>query len=210
MGIGILLGIHVLVLLGINSGLGRDLLKQAKAPIEALLLDEVKPDIPPPPPPPPPPQKQLPPPPEYIPPVEVRVQAAQPPVNAIAAVSNIERPVQPPSPVPMAPAAPVAPPVPAGPPVRVSPVINAAANCEKPDYPSLSRRQQEEGTVQLKFLIGLDGRVMESQVERPSGFRRLDEAARVALSKCQFKPGTVDGKPEQSWATVRYVWRLED
>lgn len=68
---------------------------------------------------------------------------------------------------------------------------------------------EEEGTVSLKFLIGVDGKVMQADIEKSSGFVRLDEAARNALSKCQFRPGTVDGKPEQSWANIKYTWRLE-
>ena len=64
-------------------------------------------------------------------------------------------------------------------------------------------------TVQLKFLVGADGKVIESAVEKSSGFRRLDEAARAGLSKCQFKPATVDGNPQQSWASMKYTWRLE-
>ena len=88
-------------------------------------------------------------------------------------------------------------------------VIQAGAHCAKPDYPSASRRMEEEGTVTLKFLIGVDGKVLQADIEKSSGFTRLDEAARNALSKCQFRPGTVDGKPEQSWASIKYTWRLE-
>lgn len=61
----------------------------------------------------------------------------------------------------------------------------------------------------LKFLIGADGKVLQADIEKTSGFTRLDEAARNALSKCQFRAGTVDGKPEQSWASIKYTWRLE-
>jgi protein TonB len=63
--------------------------------------------------------------------------------------------------------------------------------------------------VQLKFLVGVDGKVIESAIEKSSGFRRLDEAARAGLSKCQFKPGTLDGKPQQSWASMLFTWRIE-
>jgi protein TonB len=68
---------------------------------------------------------------------------------------------------------------------------------------------EEEGTVQLKFLVGVDGKVIESAIEKSSGFRRLDEAARAGLSRCQFKPGTLDGKPQQSWASMLFTWRIE-
>jgi protein TonB len=132
--------------------------------------------------------------------VEVAV-AAPTPVNAIAAVSNTPQPVAPPSPLPVQ-TAPPAPPA-------VTAAVISASSCEKPEYPSASKRLEEEGTVQLKFLVGVDGKVIESAVEKSSGFRRLDEAARAGLSKCQFKPGTVDGKPQQSWASMKYTWRLE-
>ena len=104
---------------------------------------------------------------------------------------------------------PVASAAPAAPAIRTGAVIQAGAHCTKPDYPSASRRMEEEGTVTLKFLIGVDGKVIQADIEKTSGFTRLDEAARNALSKCQFRPGTVDGKPEQSWASIKYTWRLE-
>jgi protein TonB len=45
-------------------------------------------------------------------------------------------------------------------------------------------------------------------VDSSSGHPRLDEAARAALSLCRFKAGTVDGRPEKSWAKLRYVWKI--
>jgi len=112
--------------------------------------------------------------------------------------------VAPPSPLPVV----QAPPAPPAAPVRTAAVVNAAA-CEKPEYPVASRRLEEEGTVNLRFLVGVDGKVLQAEVVKSSGFRRLDEAARAGLSKCQFKPATVNGHPEQAWATMSYTWRLE-
>jgi protein TonB len=194
-GLTVVVVLHGLLFWAINSGLARKFVKVIKGPVEAVLLEETKPDIPPPPPP-PPPKNLPPPPPAYVPPVEVAV-AAPTPVNAIAAVSNTPQPVAPPSPMPVS-SAPV-----------VTAAVISASSCEKPEYPSASKRLEEEGTVQLKFLVGADGKVIESAVEKSSGFRRLDEAARAGLSKCQFKPGTVDGKPQQTWASMKYTWRLE-
>jgi protein TonB len=209
-GLGLVVVLHLLLLWAINSGLARSFVKKLKGPVEAVLLEEQKPDIPPPPPPPPPKNLPPPPPPAYVPPVDVPVTAA-PAANAIAAVSNTPAPPAPVAPQPVvAPPAPVAPVAPAAPvaPVRVNAVVNSA-NCEKPDYPSASRRLEEEGTVSLRFLVGVDGKVIQAEVEKSSGYRRLDEAARAGLAKCQFKPATVDGKPEQGWASMKYTWRLE-
>jgi protein TonB len=67
----------------------------------------------------------------------------------------------------------------------------------------------QSGTVVLRFLVGIDGKVVQSEIEKTSGHPKLDEAARAGLSLCIFKPGTTDGKPEQSWATIKYTWQLE-
>jgi TonB family protein len=83
-----------------------------------------------------------------------------------------------------------------------------APNCEKPSYPSASKLLNEEGTVQLKFFVSLDGRVIDSAVEKSSGFQRLDEAAKQSLSKCTFKPGTRDGVNVESSASIKYTWKL--
>ena len=201
-GLAVVVVLHALLFWAINSGLAHKFVKIVKAPVEAVLLEELKP--PPPPPPPPPPKNLPPPPPAYVPPVEVQVNTP-PPVNAIAAVSNKPQPEAPPSPLPVVSNAPPAPPAPIA---RTAAVISASS-CEKPEYPSASRRLEEEGTVTLKFLVGVDGRVKESAVDKSSGFRRLDEAARQGLSKCQFKPGTENGQPVEGWARMRYTWKLE-
>ncbi len=199
LGFGLVVVLHLLLFWAINSGLARAFVKKIKGPVEAVLLEETKLDIQPPPPPPPPPKASTPPPPAYVPPVEVAVVPSAPSVNAIAAVSATPQP-----PAPPAPPAPVV----KSEPVRTGAVVNSA-NCEKPEYPSASRRMEEEGTVSLRFLIGPDGKVLQSEIDKSSGYKRLDEAARAGLSRCQFKPATVDGKPEQAWASMKYTWRLE-
>jgi len=198
-GLGAVVVLHALLFWAINSGLAQKFVKIVKGPVEAVLLEDTKPDIPPPPPP-PPPKNLPPPPPAYVPPVDVPVNAPAP-ANAIAAVSNKPQSEAPPSPAPVVAAAPA--------PVVKTAAVISAANCEKPEYPSASRRLEEEGTVALKFLVGTDGKVKEASVEKSSGFKRLDEAARQGLAKCLFKPGTENGQPVESWATMKYTWRLE-
>ena len=93
-------------------------------------------------------------------------------------------------------------------PVRTAPVVQAAS-CEKPEYPPASRRANETGTVLLNFLVDVNGRVVQSRIERSSGSRRLDDAALAGLELCKFQPATVDGRPTRAWARIEYVWRLE-
>ena len=90
----------------------------------------------------------------------------------------------------------------------VAPVIDSKS-CDPPKYPKAALMNEETGTVTLGFLVAVDGKVVESKVEKSSGSKSLDKAALTALSLCKFKPGTKDGKPDQLWARVDFVWKLE-
>jgi len=198
-GITVVVLLHVFIVYALLTGLARKVVEVIKQPIETKIIEEVKPPPPPDLPPPPPPPKLLAPPPPFIPPPEVQIQ--QPPQqNTITAVSNVK------------PDNPVMPAVVRETPVAsqvLVPAVVDARNCEKPEYPRKSLRNEETGTVTLQFLIGLDGHVVESKILKSSGSRDLDNAARAGLSLCKFTPGTVDGKPQQSWTKMQYVWKLE-
>jgi protein TonB len=92
---------------------------------------------------------------------------------------------------------------------NTAPVIDAARSCSKPEYPAAAKRLGEEGVVTLRFLVGIDGKVIESAIQKSSGYARLDEAARKALSLCSFRPGTLNGKSVLAWGSMNYVWRLD-
>jgi len=227
-GLGVVVVLHIVVFWAIQAGLARDIGRQLPQVVQAILLQETPPPppplpkiVPPPAPLPPPPTPQptpspppvapTPPPPvaapspapaAQVPQVEVAVAPSTATKQAITAVNNSA-----PQPTPTSAAAPATPARPA-PPAR-TPASVSAAQCEKPEYPSASRRMEEEGTVSLRFLVGVDGKVIQSEIEKSSGFKRLDEAARAGLSKCRFQPATLDGRPEQAWASMKYTWRLE-
>lgn len=98
-----------------------------------------------------------------------------------------------------------APPVAAPPGGRQAAVV-IDSSCPTPAYPALVRQPGDGGVVMLNFLIGVDGAVIESRVETSSGHPHLDEAALRALSRCRFHPGTLNGKPEESWHIMKYDW----
>jgi protein TonB len=199
----VVLVFHVVLGYALVQGLARKIVEVVRQPLETKIVEEIKP--PPPEKPPPPPPKLATPPPPYIPPPEVQVQV---PVSAptITAITTVKPPA--PVPPPAAPAPPPPPVVKPHVPVRTAPVVDAR-ECEKPPYPAAALRANETGTVQLNFLIDVNGQVLESRVARSSGSKRLDEAARNGLSLCKFKPATVDGKPERSWARIEYEWKIE-
>ncbi|WP_344761559.1 energy transducer TonB [Actimicrobium antarcticum] len=192
------------------SGLARKAVEVITEPVETKLIEEVKVTPPPPDlPQPPPPPKMVAPPPPFIPPPEIQVNTP-PPVNAIAAVTNVQ-PVNPVMPAPSVPMAAVAAPVapgPSAPPVVVA-GINDLNSC-KPDYPRASLIAEETGVTRVEFTVSASGQMMDAKIKKTSGSRNLDRAAVSGLSKCKFNPGTQDGKPVQSTFSVEYVWKLDN
>jgi periplasmic protein TonB len=197
-GLAFVVVFHVVLVYALINGLAKKIIEVVQAPLETKIIEEVKPPPPDKPPPPPPPKLAAPPPP-FIPPVEVRVDTPPPVQNTISAVSAVKPAVE--APIPRA--APVAGPT------RTAAVVDAG-KCAKPDYPAASIRAQETGLVVLQFLIGADSTVIDSKIEKSSGYRRLDEAAKRGLSLCKFKAGTEEGKPVQSWARIEYLWNLDE
>ena len=79
----------------------------------------------------------------------------------------------------------------------------------KTEYPKASLMNEEQGTTSMSFLVSPDGSVMESKLDKTSGFKGLDKAAIKSLSACKFKPGSKDGAPAQTWTKVDYAWKLD-
>ena len=185
---------HVLLIYALMHGLARKIVEVVRPPLETKIIEEMKRPPQEQPPPPPPPKLATPPPP-FIPPPEVQIQV---PVQLPPTITAV---------VPTPPAVPIPPPAAPGP-VRTAAVVDARG-CPKPPYPPASLRANETGIVSLNFLIDVDGRVLESKVQRSSGFKRLDEAARAGLGLCKFQPATVDGRPERTWSRIDYEWKIE-
>lgn len=207
-GITTVILLHVFVGFLVVSGIGKRLVDKIKNPVETKIIEEVKP--PPPqdlPPPPPPPEIKSPPPP-FIPPPEVVVQNTP----QQTPVSNSTQ-VAPPTAAPVRPTAPPTPAAPVeskpAPPAR-TPAVLSVGECPKPEYPKNSARNEEEGTVVIRFFVGADNKVIKSEIEKSSGFRDLDKAAVAQLSACnKFRAGTENGKAVESWARVAYEWKIE-
>jgi TonB family protein len=87
-------------------------------------------------------------------------------------------------------------------------VIADARACA-PSYPARAYSNGESGTVQLALLVGGDGGVIESKVQKSSGHPELDKAARKALSQCHFKVAGNDRPAEPVWANVEYAFSLD-
>ncbi|KRB81268.1 energy transducer TonB [Sphingomonas sp. Root710] len=111
------------------------------------------------------------------------VQAVAPPPPPIAVTTA------PPPPKPAAAPAP-----PAGP-VTVGNLDERLLEGRPPRYPMESRRKREQGTVVVRLLIGVDGRVAQISIAQSSGFERLDQAAVQAIRGWRWQPVIRDGAP---------------
>ena len=72
-----------------------------------------------------------------------------------------------------------------------------------PSYPREALMAGAEGTVVLKVLVDVDGTPLEVEIQRSSGNRRLDDAAkRQVLRKWKFRPAIRDGRAIQVYGLV--------
>jgi protein TonB len=224
-GLGVVVVLHIVVFWAIQAGLARDISRQLPQVVQAILLQETPPPppplpkiVPPPAPLPPPPTPQptpspppvvpTPPPPvaapnpaqtALIPPTESPAVTA-PATNTIIAGSTLSPTKTPTTSIPQVQSAIKQEPV------RTPPI---GIDCKKPEYPRASRTLEEEGTVVLKIFIGVDGNVLRINIEKSSGFRRLDDAAKTETMRWRFKPATLDGKPIEHSFTTSFKFNLD-
>jgi protein TonB len=107
-------------------------------------------------------------------------------------------------------AAPTAAPAPA-PAARVEMPITDADYLQNPPpaYPRMSFRLGEEGTSVIRVLIGPDGRALDAQLARSSGYVRLDQAAEATARSWRYVPGKRGGVPEAMWVNVPIKWEIK-
>ena len=99
-------------------------------------------------------------------------------------------------------------PVPA--PVIVDPQADARFPFTEPDYPPTEIRLQHEGTVWLMVQILPNGRVGTVQIEKSSGYMKLDESAAREARRWRMKPGMQDGVATAMWKRVPVTFQLKD
>ena len=105
---------------------------------------------------------------------------------------------------PQAPQQAVALPVPITPPrASGAGLDNAAA-----EYPLMSRRLKETGRVVLRVLVNPAGAADRVELEKSSGFERLDESARSAVRGWRFFPARQGDLPIAQWVNVSVPFEL--
>lgn len=173
---------HIFIGWVLATGLAKEMVVAISGPMELEKIDEIKPDQKDEPPPPP---KLDEPPPPFVPPPEIDIAMPAGPTE-----TGLTQVVQS---------------------VVSAPKSDPRRPNSKPEYPPVSRRNGEQGSVTLQLLVLETGRVGDAKIGQSSGFPLLDQAAVAhALRAWRFLPGTKDGKPVATWHTVKVTFRLTD
>lgn len=186
---------HILLVIGLASGLARKVVEVIAPPIETTIVDEIQENEPPPPPP-PPEMERLP---VEVPPPEVSIVL---PTEAPAptAITNVtDKPVVRPPPPPPRPVQ------------RVDARVDMKRFPNSEDYyPASSKRAEEQGSPVVRVCVGPNGRAAgQPTVTTSSGFPKLDEAA-IKLAKAgRYIAGSVDGKAAESCISFRIKFEIK-
>jgi len=83
------------------------------------------------------------------------------------------------------------------------------ANAPAPPYPRDALREGLQGVVMLQILVDTDGRPLQVTIQKSSGHRELDEAARrFVLKRWTFRPAMKDGHAVQAIGIVPIDFNL--
>ena len=188
--LAVIIGFHVLMGVGLVTGLAQKAVELIAPPIQTDLIEEIQQEDRPPPPPPP----QMERPPVQVPPPDVVIDI--PIQQATNTISNVTD-----KPAPRV----VAPPPPK---VVVSAKIRRMPSSED-YYPAASKRAEEQGAVVVRACVDERGRLIgDPTVVTSSGYSRLDAGA-VRLAKAgRYQAGTSDGQA-QSESCVSFRVKFE-
>jgi periplasmic protein TonB len=196
-GIVFVVGMHLLLIWALLSGLGKAVVEVIKKPLSATIVEEIK--APPPPPPPPPPKKIVEAPKVvevpvevYVPPPDIPVQAAPaaPVISAVTATPpTVPHVIAPPAPEPP-------PPPPPKPAIRKDPVRKAGEDIV---YPRQAiRAGVGKGRVVARLKIDEKGNVYDVEIVSADPPRHFDRAV-------------IDGVKDWKYAAegAKYVAEIE-
>jgi periplasmic protein TonB len=95
-------------------------------------------------------------------------------------------------------------------PVTLSAELSVACpELSAPAYPALSRRLGEEGKLVLRVELDESGRVSMAEIVDSSGYKRLDEAAMVAVKSWRCNPPERNGLPVRAIALQPFNFVLQ-
>lgn len=85
---------------------------------------------------------------------------------------------------------------------------DARLNNPEPQYPYESRRRGEEGRVILNVRVTAEGTAASVEVDKSSGYRRLDMTARKTVRRWKFIPARQNNVAVEASANVTIIFKL--
>jgi protein TonB len=131
----------------------------------------------------------------HVPPIPVRTSVA-PPVESNLPTEQAELPPPVTNDLPAAPA-------------DSEPTALAYLTRTRVPYPREAIALHQQGTVILRVLVGTDGIAQAIEIEKSSGSRALDNAARDAVRRWTFQAGTRNGIRAALWTRVPIKFDLQ-
>jgi protein TonB len=180
------IGIHVAIIYVLAVSMGVIDVPKYAAPLEAVMIQDTQESKP-----------------EPVPMVKPDIDVQQPVDQPLPEVA-VDEPIAPPAENPMEASQTAIAATSAGAPAQD---LKTASRVE-PTYPPVSRRAGEEGVVRLKVLVDEKGRPKDVQIAQSSGFPRLDEAAKQAVSRWKFVAATNGSSAVQAWTQVAVNFKL--
>lgn len=101
-------------------------------------------------------------------------------------------------------------------PIEIAPdpvIVGASLNTRyaeqfQPAYPPGQLRLEREGEVSVRVLVGTDGRVKRVELVESPHEDFWIATRKQALKKWRFTPATKDGKPYESWMTLKVRFEI--
>jgi protein TonB len=85
------------------------------------------------------------------------------------------------------------------------------ASNPSPVYPAIARRREQQGTVMIRVLVGIDGIVRRAEIAESSGFDALDDSAiETVRRRWRFTPARHAGTAIESWVLVPIRFALKE
>jgi protein TonB len=176
----IVVGLHLLILYAIATGLGVVRPPSIIQPMEAMLIDSTKST-------------------HVETPVMTKPQLEQPQLNV-----DVQQP-QPEIDVPVDTAPPEA-----DASTAISDANLQVTRRVEPVYPAQSRRAGEQGTVVFNVFVDENGHPQQINIAKSSGFDKLDQSALQAIHRWMFNPAVRGSQKVAAWTSVRVTFRLEN
>ncbi len=94
--------------------------------------------------------------------------------------------------------------------IKNTPVTIHLDQCKVPPYKNTGYGYNLSGTMQILFLVGADGAVLESSLVQGTDWPVLDRAYLNSFAKtCTFTPAKIDGKANIAVYSLQSTWTVE-